>query len=58
MLTVKTQDGKVMYTLTMAPEQLTALSKDLGRSFSITSKILPFDSLIIKRITLSIIADQ
>jgi hypothetical protein len=57
MLTVKTQDGKVMYTLAIAPEQLTALSKDLGRSFSIKSKLLPFDPLITKKITLTIIAE-
>jgi hypothetical protein len=53
LFTVKSIHGMVSYTLTLSPDRLSALSKELQRSFSVTSRLLPFDPLVAKLVKVS-----
>jgi hypothetical protein len=58
LLTIKSIHGMVSYTLTLSPDHLSALSKDLQQSFSVTSHLLPFDPLIAKLVKVSFIVKE
>jgi hypothetical protein len=53
LLTIKSVHGMVSYSLTLSPDRLSALSKDLQQSFSVTSHLLPFDPLTAKMVKVS-----
>jgi hypothetical protein len=55
LFSVKTLNGKISYTLTLTPDRLSSLSKELQQSFAITSRLIPFDPLVTKQVTVSFI---
>jgi hypothetical protein len=54
LFSVKSIHGMISYTLTLSPDRLSALSKELQQSFSITSRLLPFDPLVAKLVKVSL----
>jgi hypothetical protein len=50
LLTISSQNGKILYTLVISPDHLSSVSKKLERSFRITSRLLPFDPLVAKKV--------
>ena len=54
LVTIKSKHGMISYTLTLSPDRLSALSKELQQSFSITSRLLPFDPLVAKLVKVSL----
>jgi hypothetical protein len=53
LFTVTSKNGMISYTLTLSPDRLSALSKELQHSFSVTSRLLPFDPLVAKQVKVS-----
>ena len=55
LFTVKSVNGMISYTLTISSDRLSSLSKELQQSFTITSRLLPFDPLVTKQVKVTFI---